>query len=57
MTEPLTPEAEVVRICRDLIRIDSSNYGDGSGPGERACAEYVRSVAQTILKPASHENE
>lgn len=41
MTETVTPEAEVVRICRDLIRIDSSNYGDGSGPGERACAEYV----------------
>jgi acetylornithine deacetylase/succinyl-diaminopimelate desuccinylase-like protein len=41
MTDTLTPEAEVVRICRDLIRIDSSNYGDGSGPGERACAEYV----------------
>jgi acetylornithine deacetylase/succinyl-diaminopimelate desuccinylase-like protein len=41
MTDPLTPEAEVVRICQDLIRIDSSNYGDGSGPGERACAEYV----------------
>jgi acetylornithine deacetylase/succinyl-diaminopimelate desuccinylase-like protein len=41
MTDPLTPEVEVVRICRDLIRIDSSNYGDGSGPGERACAEYV----------------
>ena len=41
MTDPLTPEAEVVRICTELIRIDSSNYGDGSGPGERACAEYV----------------
>ncbi|NMM33489.1 MAG: M20/M25/M40 family metallo-hydrolase [Phycicoccus sp.] len=41
MTDPLTPEAEAVRICRDLIRIDSSNFGDGSGPGERACAEYV----------------
>jgi acetylornithine deacetylase/succinyl-diaminopimelate desuccinylase-like protein len=41
MPDPLTPEAEVVRICRDLIQIDSSNYGDGSGPGERACAEYV----------------
>jgi acetylornithine deacetylase/succinyl-diaminopimelate desuccinylase-like protein len=41
MTDSLTPEAEVVRICRDLIRIDSSNYGDGTGPGERACAEYV----------------
>ena len=41
MKDPMTPEVEVVRICRDLIRIDSSNYGDGSGPGERACAEYV----------------
>jgi acetylornithine deacetylase/succinyl-diaminopimelate desuccinylase-like protein len=41
MTDTLTPEAEAVRICRDLIRIDSSNHGDGSGPGERACAEYV----------------
>ena len=41
MTDTLTPDAEVARICRDLIRIDSSNYGDGSGPGERACAEYV----------------
>ncbi|WP_347350138.1 M20/M25/M40 family metallo-hydrolase [Intrasporangium sp.] len=35
------PEDEVVRICSDLIRIDTSNYGDGSGPGERAAAEYV----------------
>ena len=41
MTDNVTPEAEVARICRDLIQIDSSNYGDGSGLGERACAEYV----------------
>ena len=41
MSDSITPEAEVVEICRDLIRIDSSNYGDGSGLGERACAEYV----------------
>jgi acetylornithine deacetylase/succinyl-diaminopimelate desuccinylase-like protein len=41
MTDSPTPESEVARICGDLIRIDSSNYGDGSGPGERACAEYV----------------
>jgi acetylornithine deacetylase/succinyl-diaminopimelate desuccinylase-like protein len=41
MTDNLTPEAEVARMCAELIRIDSSNYGDGSGPGERACAEYV----------------
>jgi acetylornithine deacetylase/succinyl-diaminopimelate desuccinylase-like protein len=41
MTDSPTPESEVAGICGDLIRIDSSNYGDGSGPGERACAEYV----------------
>jgi len=41
MTDTPTPESEAVRICRDLIRIDSTNFGDGSGPGERACAEYV----------------
>ncbi len=34
-------EDEVVRICQELIGIDTSNYGDGSGPGERKAAEYV----------------
>ena len=52
MTDTLTPEAEVARICRDLIQIDSSNYGDGSGPGERACAEYVMGeLTQVGLDP------
>ncbi|ROR71746.1 M20/M25/M40 family metallo-hydrolase [Bogoriella caseilytica] len=37
----LRPEDEVAELCRDLIRIDTSNFGDGSGPGERAAAEYV----------------
>ncbi|MER6944468.1 M20/M25/M40 family metallo-hydrolase [Nonomuraea sp. NPDC000554] len=32
---------EVVELCRDLIRIDSTNAGDNAGPGERAAAEYV----------------
>ncbi len=36
-----TPETEVLEICRDLIRIDTSNFGDDSGPGERKAAEYV----------------
>ncbi|WP_226347040.1 M20/M25/M40 family metallo-hydrolase [Agilicoccus flavus] len=35
------PQDEVARICSELIRIDTSNYGDGSGPGERPAAEYV----------------
>ena len=35
------PDAEVVDLCRDLIRIDTSNYGPDPGPGEREAAEYV----------------
>jgi len=37
----MTFEHDAVRIARDLIRIDTSNYGDGSGPGERAAADLV----------------
>ncbi len=35
------PSAEVVDLCRDLIRIDTTNPGDNTGPGERDAAEYV----------------
>ncbi len=42
LASPGLAEAEAVRICRELIRIDSSNYGDNAtGPKERAAAEYV----------------
>ncbi|MEY3407370.1 MAG: putative succinyl-diaminopimelate desuccinylase [Actinomycetota bacterium] len=34
-------ESETVKILQDLIRIDSTNFGDDSGPGEREVAEYV----------------
>nr|WP_323369473.1 M20/M25/M40 family metallo-hydrolase [Streptomyces alkaliterrae] len=34
-------EDEVVDLCRDLIRIDTSNFGGGDARGERAAAEYV----------------
>ena len=37
----IRPEDEVARLCAELIRIDSTNPGDGTGPGERAAAEYV----------------
>jgi acetylornithine deacetylase/succinyl-diaminopimelate desuccinylase-like protein len=61
VSEPRTdvPSAqdEVVEICRDLIRIDSSNYGDDSGPGERAAAEYVaEKLADVGLEPAMFES-
>ncbi len=40
--EPLTAPGEVVRICRDLLRIDTSNTGDpATTVGERVAADYV----------------
>jgi acetylornithine deacetylase/succinyl-diaminopimelate desuccinylase-like protein len=38
---PHSAEDEVVDLCRELIRIDTSNYGDNTGPGERKAAELV----------------
>jgi acetylornithine deacetylase/succinyl-diaminopimelate desuccinylase-like protein len=39
---------EVVDLARDLIRIDTSNFGDGSGPGERKAAEYVAGLLDEV---------
>jgi acetylornithine deacetylase/succinyl-diaminopimelate desuccinylase-like protein len=40
----LTAEDEVATLCSDLIRIDTSNRGDHSGPGERKAAEHVAAL-------------
>ncbi|HLS41126.1 MAG TPA: M20/M25/M40 family metallo-hydrolase, partial [Ornithinicoccus sp.] len=54
----LDPQDEVLEICRDLIRIDTSNYGDGSGPGERAAAEYVMGLLTEVgLDPQLTESD
>lgn len=51
-------ELEVVDLCRDLIRIDTSNFGDSSGPGERAAAEYVAaSLAEVGIESTILESE
>jgi acetylornithine deacetylase/succinyl-diaminopimelate desuccinylase-like protein len=42
------PSGEVVELCRELIRIDTSNYGDEDGPGERKAAEYVASLLDEV---------
>lgn len=42
--EALVAEGEVIEILRDLIRIDTTNDGSDSGPGEAAAAEYVESA-------------
>jgi acetylornithine deacetylase/succinyl-diaminopimelate desuccinylase-like protein len=48
VTEDYRPEAEVVRICQDLIRIDSTNYGPDPGPGERQAAERVAELLDEV---------
>ncbi|WP_145000618.1 M20/M25/M40 family metallo-hydrolase [Kocuria rhizophila] len=43
-----TPEAETARICRELIRFDTSNYSSGEAEGERAAAEHVAELIQEV---------
>ncbi|MDV9169996.1 M20/M25/M40 family metallo-hydrolase [Streptomyces sp. W16] len=53
----VTGEDEVVDLCRELIRFDTSNYGDHSGPGERKAAEYVaEQLAEVGLEPKIFES-
>ncbi|MGK4584803.1 M20/M25/M40 family metallo-hydrolase [Kitasatospora sp. HPMI-4] len=48
---------DVVRICRDLLRIDTTNPGDDSGPGERVAAEYVAAqLAEAGIEPLLTES-
>ncbi|MDT0379241.1 M20/M25/M40 family metallo-hydrolase [Streptomyces sp. DSM 42041] len=51
-------EDEVVDLCRDLIRIDTSNFGGNDSRGERAAAEYVASMlAEAGVEPQIIESE
>jgi acetylornithine deacetylase/succinyl-diaminopimelate desuccinylase-like protein len=53
----VTGEDEVVDLCRELIRFDTSNYGDHSGPGERQAAEWVaEKLAEVGLEPKIYES-
>ncbi|NLU66190.1 M20/M25/M40 family metallo-hydrolase [Streptomyces sp. HNM0574] len=50
-------ESEVVGLCRDLIRMDTSNYGGNEGPGERQAAEYIaEKLAEVGLEPQIFES-
>ncbi|WP_338682975.1 M20/M25/M40 family metallo-hydrolase [Streptomyces acidiscabies] len=50
-------EDEVVDLCSELIRFDTSNYGDHSGPGERQAAEWVaEKLAEVGLEPKIFES-
>jgi acetylornithine deacetylase/succinyl-diaminopimelate desuccinylase-like protein len=54
----ITAQDEVASLCSDLIRIDTSNRGDNSGPGERQAAEHVAALlAEVGLEPTILESD
>ena len=52
------PTDEVVDLCRDLLRIDTTNTGDNAtSAGERRAAEYVaEKLAEVGIAPVIHES-
>lgn len=51
-------EFSVTSLARDLMRIDTSNFGDAPGPGERVAAEYVATFLSDLgLDPVIRESE
>ncbi|MGN8246269.1 M20/M25/M40 family metallo-hydrolase [Cellulomonas soli] len=48
LSSPVTAEDEVLDLCRDLIRFDTSNYGDNTGPGEREATEHVAGLLAEV---------
>jgi acetylornithine deacetylase/succinyl-diaminopimelate desuccinylase-like protein len=49
---------ETVRVARDLIRIDTTNYGEGRSNGETAAAEYVATYLRELgLEPELFDSE
>ncbi|MDL9979848.1 M20/M25/M40 family metallo-hydrolase [Microbacterium candidum] len=50
------PMEEVVRIARDLIRFDTTNWGGGRSRGEREAAEYVGAYLEGLgVEPEYYE--
>ncbi|MET7398089.1 M20/M25/M40 family metallo-hydrolase [Dactylosporangium sp. NPDC005572] len=58
MTSPMNATDEVIELCRDLLRIDTTNTGDlDTSAGERAAAEYVaEKLAEVGLQPEIQES-
>ena len=57
--QPSAQLDETAEIARDLIRIDTTNYGEGRAKGEREAAEYVEAklaalgLAPQVFEPAA----
>ncbi|MEV8371130.1 M20/M25/M40 family metallo-hydrolase [Kribbella sp. NPDC056861] len=52
------PDAEVVELCSELIRFDTTNYGNGKSNGERDAAEYVAAKLDEVgIESTIYESE
>jgi acetylornithine deacetylase/succinyl-diaminopimelate desuccinylase-like protein len=50
-------DAEVLELAQALIRVDTSNFGDNTGPGERKAAELVATwLSEAHLDPVILES-
>jgi acetylornithine deacetylase/succinyl-diaminopimelate desuccinylase-like protein len=47
-TASYDPSGEVIDLCSELIRIDTTNAGDDDGPGERKAAEHVATLLDEV---------
>ena len=61
-SHPASPKTqnldETARIARDLIRMDTTNWGEGRAEGETEAAEYVNAHLESIgLKPSIYESQ
>jgi acetylornithine deacetylase/succinyl-diaminopimelate desuccinylase-like protein len=53
---PSSELPEVARVARDLIRFDTTNFGEGRAHGEREAAEYVGAYLEALgLRPEYYE--
>ncbi|MGA1310251.1 MAG: M20/M25/M40 family metallo-hydrolase [Candidatus Nanopelagicales bacterium] len=48
MTDINTLEEKVVKICADLIKIDTTNFGNNESVGENIAAEYVSEFLNSL---------
>jgi acetylornithine deacetylase/succinyl-diaminopimelate desuccinylase-like protein len=48
MTDINTLEENVVKICADLIKIDTTNFGNNESVGESIAAEYVSEFLNSL---------
>ena len=48
MNNSINLEERVVNYCQDLIRIDTTNFGNNESNGESKAAEYIGEILKSL---------